>query len=105
MKILAALLAITVVATGCSSSSDDQKADAAWPDKITYGHVPSTEQENLQDQIQPFVDMLSTSLGIEVEGVVTTDYTGLVTAMGTGKATLGVRTVRLRAGQAAVRQH
>ena len=89
MKILAALLAITVVATGCSSSSDDQKADAAWPDKITYGHVPSTEQENLQDQIQPFVDMLSTSLGIEVEGVVTTDYTGLVTAMGTGKADLG----------------
>ena len=52
MKILAALLAITVVATGCSSSSDDQKADAAWPDKITYGHVPSTEQENLQDQIK-----------------------------------------------------
>ena len=33
--------------------------------------------------------MLEDALGIEVEGVVTTDYTGLVTAMGTGQADLG----------------
>ena len=35
------------------------------------------------------MDVLTEALGIEVEGIVTTDYTGLVTAMGTGKADLG----------------
>jgi phosphonate transport system substrate-binding protein len=61
----------------------------AWPDSITFGFVPSQEQEQLQDDIQPFMDVLSEALGIEVEGFVTTDYTGLVTAMGTGQADLG----------------
>ena len=35
------------------------------------------------------MNVLSDALGIKVNGVVTTDYTGLVTAMGTGKADLG----------------
>ncbi|MDP7125082.1 MAG: PhnD/SsuA/transferrin family substrate-binding protein [Acidimicrobiales bacterium] len=60
-----------------------------WPESITFGFVPSQEQEQLQDDIQPFMDVLEEALGIEVEGFVTTDYTGLVTAMGTGQADLG----------------
>ncbi len=66
---------------------DDMHAD--WPDKIVFGFVPSQEQESLQDDIQPFISVLEDALGIDVEGVVTTDYTGLVTAMGTGQADLG----------------
>jgi phosphonate transport system substrate-binding protein len=89
MKILAVLLAVAVVATGCGSSSGDQQVDGTWPSKITFGFVPSNEQEHLQDQIQPFMQVLEEALGIEVEGVVTTDYTALVTALGTGKADLG----------------
>ena len=85
---LAVLLAGTVVATGCGSS-DDQAVDGTWPSKITFGFVPSNEQEHLQDQVQPFMQALEEALGIEVEGVVTTDYTALVTALGTGKADLG----------------
>ena len=50
MKLSALLLAITVVAAACSDS-DDQKADATWPDEITFGFVPSNEQEHLQDQV------------------------------------------------------
>ena len=88
MKLFAVLLAITVVATACSDS-DDQKADATWPDEITFGFVPSNEQEHLQDQVEPFMDALEAALGIEVNGVVTTDYTALITALGTGKADLG----------------
>ena len=88
MRILAVLLAVTVVATGCGSS-DDQSVDGTWPSKITFGFVPSNEQEHLQDQVQPFMQALEEALGIEVEGVVTTDYTALVTALGTGKADLG----------------
>ncbi len=60
-----------------------------WPDSVVFGFVPSQEQESLQDDIQPFIDVLEAGLGIDVEGVVTTDYTGLVTAMGTGEADLG----------------
>ena len=82
------LLAVTVVATGFGSS-DDQSVDGTWPSKITFGFVPSNEQEHLQDQVQPFMQALEEALGIEVEGVVTTDYTALVTALGTGKADLG----------------
>ena len=87
-RILAVLLAVTVVATGCGSS-DDQAVDGTWPSKITFGLVPSNEQEHLQDQVQPFMQALERALGIEVEGVVTTDYTALVTALGTGQADLG----------------
>jgi len=87
-RILAVLLAVTVMATGCGSS-DDQAVDGTWPSKITFGFVPSNEQEHLQDQVQPFMQALEEALGIEVEGVVTTDYTALVTALGTGKADLG----------------
>ena len=51
--------------------------------------IGDDQHEWFQDDIQPFMDVLSSALGIEVEGIVTTDYTGLVTAMGTGKADLG----------------
>ena len=56
-RILAVLLAVTVVATGCGSS-DDQAVDGTWPSKITFGFVPSNEQEHLQDQVQPFMRVL-----------------------------------------------
>lgn len=70
-----------------TTTEEDPMAD--WPDKIIFGFVPSQEQEQLSDDIQPFIDVLTAALGIEVEGVVTTDYTGLVTAMGTGQADFG----------------
>ncbi len=71
--------------------SDDDMSDVPedWPESLVFGFVPSQEQEQLQDDIQPFIDVLEEGLGIEVEGVVTTDYTGLVTAMGSDEADLG----------------
>lgn len=60
-----------------------------WPESIVFGFVPSQEQESLQDDIQPFIDVLQEGLGIDVEGIVTNDYTGLVTAMGSGTADVG----------------
>ncbi|MDP6241279.1 MAG: PhnD/SsuA/transferrin family substrate-binding protein [Acidimicrobiales bacterium] len=72
-----------------TAEPSSEPSSESWPDKITFGFVPSQEQEQLQDDIQPFMDVLEEALGIEVEGFVTTDYTGLVTAMGTGQADLG----------------
>jgi len=73
--------------TTTTTTMADMHAD--WPDKIVFGFVPSQEQEKLQDNIDPFVNVLKDALGIDVEGIVTTDYTGLVTAMGTGQADVG----------------
>ncbi|MEM9466914.1 MAG: PhnD/SsuA/transferrin family substrate-binding protein, partial [Actinomycetota bacterium] len=71
------------------AEDDASDVPADWPESIVFGFVPSQDQAELQDDIQPFIDVLSGALGIEVEGVVTTDYTGLVTSMGTGQTDLG----------------
>ncbi|MBC8363984.1 MAG: phosphate/phosphite/phosphonate ABC transporter substrate-binding protein [Actinobacteria bacterium] len=90
IRSMAAVFALLLLASACGSDSGGSTAgDGTWPAKITFGFVPSQEQDTLQDDIQPFMDVLESALGIEVEGFVTTDYTGLVTAMGTGKADLG----------------
>ncbi len=60
-----------------------------WPRELIFGFVPSQEVEELQDDVDTFAQVLSDALGIDVTGIVTTDYTGLGTAMGTGQADLG----------------
>ena len=65
----------------------DPRAD--WPETLVFGFVPSQEVEALQDDVDTFAKVLSEALGIRVVGVVTTDYTGLGVAMGTGQADLG----------------
>jgi len=69
----------------------DKPATTTAPvlDKIIFGFVPSAEQTDLQDNIQPLMKVLSEGLGIEVEGFVTSDYSGLLVAMGSGQADVG----------------
>jgi phosphonate transport system substrate-binding protein len=73
--------------TTTTEAMDDEMAD--WPDKLVFGFVPSQEVAELQDDVDVFAQVLSDALGIEVEGTVTTDYTGLGVALGTGQADLG----------------
>ncbi|MEQ8839938.1 MAG: phosphate/phosphite/phosphonate ABC transporter substrate-binding protein [Acidimicrobiales bacterium] len=92
MRILALLLGFALFAAACGDDDAGDTADgdtADWPEKITFGFVPSQDQATLQDNIDPFITVLEDALGIEVEGVVTTDYTGLVTSMGTDQTDLG----------------
>jgi phosphonate transport system substrate-binding protein len=77
----------TTTAAPTTTTTADPKAD--WPEKIVYGFVPSDNADTLTDTIQPYMDYLSAELGIEVEGVVTADYNGLVVALGAGQADLG----------------
>ena len=58
-------------------------------DKITFGFIPSAEQADLQDNIKPLMKVLTDGLGIEVEGFVTSDFSGLLVAMGSGQADIG----------------
>lgn len=62
---------------------------AEAPDELVIGFVPSREAAALVDTIQPVADYLTEELGIPVEGFVSNDYTGLVTAMETGQAHIG----------------
>ena len=100
------LLAFSLIAIACGGSAEvieetvvevapmetlDSPATTAAPtlDKITFGFVPSAEQTELQDNIKPMMKVLSDGLGIEVEGFVTSDYTGLLVALGSGQADVG----------------
>jgi len=86
-RILALLLGFALFAAACGDDDDGEHSD--WPESITFGFVPSQDQATLQDNIAPFITVLEDALGIEVNGVVTTDYTGLVTSMGTDQTDLG----------------
>ena len=78
-------------AVGEESESLESPATTVAPvlDKITFGFIPSAEQTDLQDNIQPLMKVLSDGLGIEVEGFVTSDFSGLLVAMGSGQADIG----------------
>ena len=101
------LLSLTMVLTACGGAAEeevveepavveevetlDKPATTTAPvlDKIIFGFVPSAEQTDLQENIQPLMTVLSECLGIEVEGFVTSDYSGLLVVMGSGQADVG----------------
>jgi phosphonate transport system substrate-binding protein len=60
-----------------------------WPEQLTFGFVPSREAEDLQDNVDVLATILSDALGIEVNGIVQTDYTALGVAHGNGEAQIG----------------
>lgn len=82
----AAVVALTAVAVGPALAQDDEMSD---PDTLVMGFVPSREADVLVNNIDPLTEYLTETLGVPVEGVVTQDYTGLVTAMETGQAHVG----------------
>ncbi len=111
---LVAVLALVVAACGDGEGGDDTTTTAApgttapdetsttedmttttegemsdWPDTLVFGFVPSQEATELQDDVDTFAGILSDALGIDVQGTVTTDYTALALAMGTGQADMG----------------
>jgi len=108
LRLMAVLFAIIMFATACTgggatpgtATSDAHESDAPasqapesqaaeMPEELVIGFVPSREADALVDTIQPVADALEEALGIPVDGVVSTDYTGLVTAMETGQAQIG----------------
>jgi phosphonate transport system substrate-binding protein len=93
--VLTAIVLFVVACGGGGTASPDETADATEsqaaeaPDELVIGFVPSREADALVETIQPVADYLSEQLGMPVSGVVTTDYTGLVTAMESEQAHIG----------------
>jgi phosphonate transport system substrate-binding protein len=88
------LIAAACTGGGTQSAGADESEPAAseaaeMPEELVIGFVPSREADALVETIQPVADYLTETLGIPVTGVVTPDYTGLVTAMESGQAHIG----------------
>lgn len=79
-------LAIGALA-GCGSSG--KSSGNYVPKQLTIGFVPSQNAETLSAKAKPLADLLSKRLGIPVKVTVTTDYNGVVEAMGSKKLDLG----------------
>ena len=97
LRLFAVLIAMMLIAAACtgggaspSGAAESDGAEAEMPDALVIGFVPSREADALVEDIEPLAAYLSEQLGMPVEGVVSNDYTGLVTAMETGQAQIGV---------------
>lgn len=82
---VAAVAAFTLI--GCSSAEPEASGEAnEWPESITISLVPSVEGEDLAEALDPLTGYLSENLGIEVNGVVASDYSATVEALGSDQA-------------------
>lgn len=97
---LAALLLTSTLfsASGCnntpSSGTVNDKDDlptaaSARPEKLVFGFIPSTEADTIAEDAKPMAAFISKEIGIPVETMTTTDYVGLVEAMGSKKVDIG----------------
>ena len=71
------LAAVLPLVAACGSGS---------PDEITISLVPSVEGQDLAEALGPLTAYLSDNLGIEVKGVVATNYSATVEALGANQA-------------------
>ena len=77
---------ISVLMAGCGSSSNGGNSDLK---EIRIGFVPSQNAETLEARAKPLAELLQKELGIPVKVTVTTDYNGVVEAMGSKQLELG----------------
>ncbi|MEM9293758.1 MAG: phosphate/phosphite/phosphonate ABC transporter substrate-binding protein [Acidobacteriota bacterium] len=89
---MAALVLALSVTTACSSGESEPAVDVpeGWPTEVVLGLVPAREANVLIDNAQELEDFLEEALGVPVRSFVPQDYTGLVEAMGSGQAHIGL---------------
>lgn len=83
VKLLIAALAATMVPFVASAQDGDV------PTELVLGMVPSREAGAIADSLEPLADMLSERLLIPVETFISTNYVGLVEAMGNQRVDIG----------------
>jgi len=94
MTLVAATATLSVLAAcggdGGSGASGDNGGDGGEPEKLILGLVPSGEVDKLVEDADQLGALLSDELGIPVETNVTENYAGLVVAMQTDQAQIGM---------------
>lgn len=77
-----------LILLGCCPG--EQTDERGWPRELVLGLVPSLEAEKMVDNLEPLAEHLSETLDIPVRSFVPQDYTGLVEALGSGRADIGM---------------
>jgi phosphonate transport system substrate-binding protein len=83
-------LLVTIFLTALLLLPASSSAQGDVPSTLTLGMVPSREAERIVDSLDPLADMLSERLLIPVETFVSTNFVGLVEAMGSGRVDIGL---------------
>lgn len=83
-----AIALLTVWLAACCPG--EQVDERGWPRELVLGLVPALEAEALVDNLEPLTDHLEAELGVPVRSFVPADYTGLVEALGSGRADIGM---------------
>ena len=87
LELFATLVATVMLAACCPGPQVDERG---WPHELVLGLVPALEAEALVDNLEPLTDHLERELGVPVRSFVPQDYTGLVEALGSGRADIGM---------------
>ena len=87
MKYIGLLSVIFLVTSCCEKELTDERG---WPNELVLGLVPALEAEALVDNLEPLANHLEKELGMPVRSFVPQDYTGLVEALGAGRADIGM---------------
>jgi len=82
------LVVVVLLLVGCCP--DEAVDERGWPRELVLGLVPALEAEALVDNLDPLTDHLEAELGIPVRSFVPQDYTGLVEALGSSRADIGM---------------
>jgi phosphonate transport system substrate-binding protein len=84
---LVSVLALLLLVGCCPGEQVDERG---WPTELVLGLVPALEAEALVDNLDPLAEYLEAELGMPVTSFVPQDYTGLVEALGSGRADIGM---------------
>ena len=87
MKRLFVTLGAALLIAGLFGTS---QAQGEIPDRLVLGMVPSREADVIVDSLGPIADLLSQALLIPVDTFVSTNFVGLVEAVGTGRVDIGL---------------
>lgn len=87
MKRLFVTLGAALLIAGLFGTS---QAQGEIPDRLVLGMVPSREADVIVDSLGPIADLLSAALLIPVDTFVSTNFVGLVEAVGTGRVDIGL---------------
>lgn len=86
-RLFSTLIALAMAATLFVGTAN---AQGDVPSKLVLGMVPSREANAIVDSLDPIAAMLSERLLIPVETFVSTNFVGLVEAVGTGRVDIGL---------------
>lgn len=85
---LAALISFALVLTGCGSGSTSEPAAGEVPETLRVALLPDENASQVIQNNEPLKEYLQDELGVEVELIVTTDYSSMIEAMTRGRLDL-----------------